>query len=87
MGRPRGWQLSKNTFDDLLVIRRLSRTELAEQAEVSPQMLGDLYGKKRAGASIKTARALASVLDVSVETLFPEAEGFGPLTQPEAAVA
>ena len=76
MGRPRGWRISRSALDDLLVIRRMSRIELAVAAGVSPQMIGDLTGAKRAGASIRTARQLADALRVDVATLFPEAEGF-----------
>jgi DNA-binding Xre family transcriptional regulator len=76
MARPRGWKLNRSAFDDLLIKERTSKTEVACVAGLSPQMIGDMYGAKRAGASAKTARQLADALRCDVGTLFPEAAGF-----------
>lgn len=76
MGRPKGWRLNRAALDDRLVELRISKTELATLAGISPQLLGDMYGVKRAGASPKTAAALADAARCSVGTLFPETEGY-----------
>lgn len=78
MGRPRGWILNRKPYEFALVQRGISRAELAQQAGISAQMLSDLASSKRAGASPRTANALAAILECPVELLFPEAAGFGP---------
>jgi hypothetical protein len=77
--------INRRALDDLVVLRRTTRAALADQAGVSPQMLSDMANPiKRAGASPRTAGALADALGCSVETLFPEAAGFAA---PDRAVA
>jgi len=81
MGRPRGWKLNRRAFDHELlraqVARQATRSDIATAAGISAQMLADLTSAKRAGASPRTAIALAEALECPVETLFPQAAGFG----------
>jgi transcriptional regulator with XRE-family HTH domain len=89
VGRPRGWILNRRAFEHEFLraqtTHQVTRADVASAAGISAQMLGDLTGAKRAGASPKTAAALATALDCPVETLFPEAAGYGSPTLARAA--
>lgn len=89
MGRPKGLALNRRAFDHELQRWQLAtggtKADLAAECNLSAQMLGDMTGVKRAGASPKTAAALASALSCPVETLFPEVAGFGSPLMAEAA--
>jgi DNA-binding Xre family transcriptional regulator len=76
MARPRGLRLNTSALNSLLAIRGLSRADAATAAAISPQMLSDMAGPKRAGASNKTAAALAAALGCEPGLLFPELVGF-----------
>lgn len=76
MGRPRGLKLNRPALDDRLRDLSISKTELAQRAGISLQQLSDMYTAKRAGASPKTAAALADAARCSIGTLFPETEGY-----------
>lgn len=88
MGRPRGWIINRKAFEHELLrfqaAGRGGRVDITRAAGISPQMLGDLTGVRRAGASPRTAAAIAAALECPVETLFPEAAGFGA---PDSSVA
>lgn len=76
MARPRGLRLSRKALDFMVAERRITRADACARAGISQQMLSDMAGVKRAGASMKTAAALADALDCPIELLFPEAAGF-----------
>ncbi len=70
MARPAGHALNQSAFDDLLLIRRTTLTELAETSKIARPTLSSLVaGNHR--ASLPMADRLATALGVNVETLFP----------------
>lgn len=81
MARPRGLRISRKALDFMVAERRTSRADVCARAGISQQMLSDMVGAKRAGASMKTAAAVADALDCSIEMLFPELAGFAVRTE------
>lgn len=78
MARPRGWKISRKTLELLLVQSGMTRSDLSAKSGVSQQQISDMTSFKRAGASVRTAAAIADALGCDVEVVFPEAEGYGP---------
>lgn len=71
MARPHGLRLNSDAVEDRLEALNKTRTEIAEQAEMSLGSLMDLM-KGRRGASIAVANALSAALEVRPGTIFPE---------------
>jgi transcriptional regulator with XRE-family HTH domain len=76
MARPKGFQLNTDAFEDLLVARGMTRSEIADQAEIALSSLSGLtrIGRQK-GASLPVALRIASVMRVRPGTLFPELAG------------
>lgn len=70
MARPRGHKLNRAAWDDLLKIRGLTLTEVAERAEIPRPTLSSLLGGHHA-ASVPNCHRIAAALDCNPQTLFP----------------
>lgn len=70
MPRPSGHPLNRAAWDDLVAIKGLSVTELAELADVPRSTISALIGGHNR-ASVTAAHRLAGALGVQVGTLFP----------------
>lgn len=70
MARPAGHKLNRAAFDDMLKIRGLSITELADRTEIPRPTISSLLGGHHA-ASVPTAHRLALAFDCDPRTLFP----------------
>jgi transcriptional regulator with XRE-family HTH domain len=62
--------MSPSAWNDILTIKRLSLTEVAEMADVNRAAISGIAGG-HARASVPMARSIAAALDVDPETLFP----------------
>lgn len=71
MARPAGYWLNTWLYDDLLIIRKTTHTEVAATTGLSLGTLSDLRSWRRS-ASMVVARELAGALMVQPESLFPE---------------
>lgn len=70
MARPRGHKLSRTAWEDVLALRGLSLTQVADMAEVARPTLSSLLGGSH-GASTPMAHRIAKAVGVQAETLFP----------------
>lgn len=70
MARPAGHRLSRPAFDDVLRLRGLSITEVAELAELPRATVSSLLGGFHK-ASTPQAHRIALAIGVAPETLFP----------------
>lgn len=70
MARPAGHRLSRSAFDDVLRLRGLSITEVAELAELPRATISSLLGGFHRASNPQTHR-IALAVGVSPETLFP----------------
>jgi transcriptional regulator with XRE-family HTH domain len=70
MARPKGHELSREAWDDVLRLTGRNLTQVAELSDVPRPTLSGLYtGKHR--ASVPMAHKIASAIGVRPETLFP----------------
>jgi plasmid maintenance system antidote protein VapI len=70
MARPAGHLLNRAAWDDLLRLKGLSLTEVADKAEVPRSTLSSLLGGHHR-ASVPMAHRIAAAVDCHPETLFP----------------
>ena len=71
MARPRGYKLSRATWDDLIAgAKKLTVTDVSRMTGIQSATISNLISGN-AGASLPMARKLCEGLGVSVETLFP----------------
>lgn len=70
MARPKGLRLSPSAWNDVLRLKRLTLSEVAELADINRATISGLVGG-HARASLPMARQLADALEVDAETLFP----------------
>lgn len=73
-GRPRGLNVNPEAVEDLLLIRCVSKGELAEAAKISTGHLADMLYRQK-GASPETIRKMAGRLGCKPGTLAPELSG------------
>lgn len=81
MARPAGHKLNRPAWDDLLVIRRKSLTEVAKDAGIPRVTLSSILHEHH-GASPQVAGRIADALECRVGTLFPS---LAPKNDAEAA--
>lgn len=70
MARPAGHPLNRAAWEDLLKLKGLSLTDVADLAEIPRVTLSSLYGGHHA-ASVPMTAKLARALQVQAATLFP----------------
>lgn len=73
-GRPRGLNVNVDAVDDLLLIRCVSKGELAAAAGITTGHLADMLYRQK-GASPETIRKMAGRLGCKPSTLAPELSG------------
>lgn len=70
MARPSGHPLNRSAWEDVLALKGLSLTQVADLAEVPRPTLSALLGGHNR-ASVPAAHRIAEALQVQVGTLFP----------------
>jgi transcriptional regulator with XRE-family HTH domain len=70
MGRPAGHRLNRAAWEDLLRIKGLTLTQVAELSDVNRATLSSLLGGHH-GASTPAAHRIAAAIGVQPATLFP----------------
>lgn len=70
MARPAGAPLNRSAFDDLLAVKGLTLTQVADLAEVPRATLSGLRGGHHS-ASAPIAHRIAAAIEVEPATLFP----------------
>jgi transcriptional regulator with XRE-family HTH domain len=70
MARPAGHALNESAFDDLLALKGLSITELAERSGVPRPTISGLRGGFQK-ASVPACHRIAIAMGVQASTLFP----------------
>lgn len=73
-GRPRGVNINPAAIEDMLAKVAMSKTTLAEAAQVSPGHLSDMLYRRK-GTNPDVVRRMADALRCSPETLAPELTG------------
>lgn len=80
MARPQGHELSPEAWEDILRLKGMSLTQVADRAEIPRPTLSSMLGGHHR-ASIPVAHKIAQALGCSPVTLFPT------LRQPKSNVA
>lgn len=70
MARPKGFRMSPSAWTDILTLKGLTLTEVAEIADVQRASISGIVGG-HTRASVPMAHKIAAALGVSPETLFP----------------